>query len=97
MHTMVWSYFLAYMVTVKNSTHGNFTDYSEILAENYVASSVIGDKEVKQAMLGEIDPNEMEKIMNVLLHDFFDKYLKGKDSQVLDTDEIPEDVILIRK
>ncbi|WP_312113149.1 alpha/beta hydrolase family protein [Brevibacillus reuszeri] len=87
----------AYMVTVKNSTHGNFTDYSEILAENYVASSVIGDKEVKQAMLGEIDPNEMERIINVLLLDFFDKYLMGKDSQILDTDELPEDVILIRK
>lgn len=49
-------------------------------------------------MLGEIDPNEMERIMNVLLPDFFDKYLKGKDSQVLDTDdELPNDVILLRK
>ena len=88
----------AYLVTVKNSTHANFTDYSEILAENFISKGVVGDKEVEQAMLGEIDPNEMERIMNVLLLDFFDKYLKGKDSQVLDTDdELPNDVILLRK
>ena len=60
--------------------------------------SLFRDKEVEQAMLGELDPNEMERIMNVLLLDFFDKYLKGKDSQVLDTDdELPNDVILLRK
>ena len=47
----------AYMVMVKNSTHGNFADYSEIMAENYVGKAVIGDEEVEQAMLGEIDPN----------------------------------------
>ena len=88
----------AYLVTVKNSTHANFTDYSEILAENFISKGVVEGKEVEQAMLGEIDPNEMERIMNVLLLDFFDKYLKGKDSQVLDTDdELPNDVILLRK
>ncbi|GIO10192.1 hypothetical protein J31TS6_62200 [Brevibacillus reuszeri] len=27
----------------------------------------VGDKEVEQEILGEIDPNEMERIMNVLL------------------------------
>lgn len=86
------------MVTVKNSTHANFTDYSEILAENFISKDVVEGKEVEQEMLGEIDPNEMERIMNVLLLDFFDKYLKGKDSQVLDTDdELPNDVILLRK
>lgn len=40
-----------------HSTHGNFADYSEIMAENYVAKAVVGDEEVEQAMLGEIDPN----------------------------------------
>ncbi|WP_289140111.1 hypothetical protein [uncultured Brevibacillus sp.] len=87
----------AYMIQVKNSTHANFTDYNEILAENYISKGVVGDKEVEQAILGEIDPNEMERIMNVLLLDFFDKYLKGKDSQVLDTDNLPDEVILFRK
>jgi hypothetical protein len=40
-----------------HSTHGDFADYSEITAENYVAKAVVGDEEVEQAMLGEIDPN----------------------------------------
>jgi hypothetical protein len=38
-------------------THGNFADYSEIMTENYVAKAVVGDEEVEQVMLGEIDPN----------------------------------------
>ncbi|SCW84389.1 hypothetical protein SAMN04487970_106525 [Paenibacillus tianmuensis] len=87
----------AYLVTVKNSTHMNFTDYNEIIAENYVSKEVVGDEEFEQATLGELDPNKMESIMNTLLLDFFNKYLKGKDSQVIDTDELPEDVILLRK
>lgn len=87
----------AYMIQIKNSTHANFTDYSEILDGNYISRGVVGDKEVEQAMLGEIDPIEMERIMNVLLLDFFDKYLKGKDSQVLDTDDLPNEVLLFRK
>lgn len=87
----------AYIIEVKNSTHANFTDYSEILAENYISRGVVGDKEVEQAMLGEIDPIEMERIMNILLLDFFDKYLRGKDSQVLDTDDLPDEVLLFRK
>ncbi|WP_312118228.1 alpha/beta hydrolase [Brevibacillus reuszeri] len=87
----------AYLVSVKNSTHANFTDYSEILAENFVSKGVVGDKEVEQEILGEIDPIEMERIMNVLLLDFFNKYLKGKDSHVLDSDELPDDVLLLRK
>jgi hypothetical protein len=39
----------------------------------------------------------MESIMNTLLLDFFNKYLKGKDSRVIDTDDLPDDVILLRK
>ncbi len=30
--------------------------------------------------------------MNTLLLDFFNKYLKGKDSQVINTDDLPDDV-----
>lgn len=72
-------------------------DYNEILAENLVSKTVIGGKEVELGMLGEIDPDKMETIMNMLLLDFFNKYLKGKDSQVIDTDDLPDDVILLRK
>lgn len=87
----------AYLVTVKNSTHGNFMDYNEIMAENPVFKAVIGGKEAELAMLGEIDPDQMESILNTLLLDFFNKYLKGKDSKVIDTDNWPDDVILLRK
>ena len=87
----------AYMVTVKNSTHGNFADYNEFLAENFVSKATLGDEDVEQAMLGKIDPGKMEDIINTLLLDFFNKYLKGKDSQVIDTANQPDDVILFRK
>ena len=33
-----------------HSTHRNFADYSEIMAENYAAKAVVGDEEVEQAM-----------------------------------------------
>lgn len=87
----------AYLATVNNTTHGNFMDYNEIMAENYSEKVVVGGKEVEQSMLGKIDPNKMESIMNTLLLDFFNKYLKGKDSQVIDKDNLPDDVILLRK
>jgi hypothetical protein len=67
------------------------------LAENFVSRAVIGEKEVELAMLGEIDPNKMESIMNMLLLDFFNKYLKGKDCHILDMDNVPDDVILLTK
>jgi DNA polymerase III sliding clamp (beta) subunit (PCNA family) len=41
----------------KKSAHGDFADYTEIMAENYVSKYVVGDEEVEQAMPGEIDPN----------------------------------------
>lgn len=87
----------AYLATVKNSTHGNFMDYNEILAENLVEKAVIGGQEVELPMLGEINPDKIEDIINSLLLDFFDKYLRGKASQVLDTDNPPGDVILLKK
>jgi len=86
----------AYLMTVGNSTHGNFMDYNEILAGNIVSKAVIGDKEVELGMLGEIDPDKMESIMNVLLLDFFNKYLKGMGSRVIDTYALPADVILLK-
>ncbi|AJY76809.1 alpha/beta hydrolase family protein [Paenibacillus beijingensis] len=88
----------AYLVTVKNSTHMNFTDYNELLAENYISKTTVWNKEVELAMLGEINPDRMESILNILLLDFFNKYLKGVDSQVIDKDDdLSEDVIVNRK
>ena len=71
-------------------------DYNEILAGNIVSKAVIGDKEVELGMLGEIDPDKMESIMNVLLLDFFNKYLKGMGSRVIDTYALPADVTLLK-
>ncbi len=45
------------MLTYNSGTHGNFADYSEIMAENYVAKAVVRDEEAGQAMHGEIDPD----------------------------------------
>ncbi len=59
------------MVVVKNSTHGNLTDFSELLAENYISIVVVANKEVEEDILGEIDPDEIRKIVNVLLLKFF--------------------------
>lgn len=87
----------AYLATILNSTHSNFTDYSEIMAENPISKSKIGDEEVEIALLGTIDPERMESVMNVLLVDFFDKYLKGKAARVIDKEDSLEDVILQRK
>jgi len=56
-----------YSFTVKNSDHFNFTDYSI-----YPVPSV-------QALLGSIDGAKTIEIMNVMVLNFFDKYLKEKD------------------
>lgn len=87
----------AYLATFNQSTHANFGDYNEILAENYIAKGVVDGKDVEQAMLGAIDPQQMESSLNALLLDFFNKYLRGMDSQLIDTDELPPEVILRRK
>jgi len=55
-----------YSLTVKNSDHYNFTDYTL-----YPVPAV-------QPLLGSIGGAKSEKIMNVMLRMFFDKYLEGK-------------------
>lgn len=87
----------AYLATFKDSRHCNFMDYNEILADNPVARVTIDGEEVAIALLGGIEPSQMESIMNTLLLDFFDKYLRGKASHVIDTDALPEGVDLLRK
>ncbi|RED51171.1 hypothetical protein [Cohnella lupini] len=87
----------AYLATFNDSTHANFADYNEILAENYIAKGVIDGKEVERAMLGKIDPDEMESILNALLVDFFDKYLKDAAARIIDADHVHEEVRWARK
>jgi len=100
-HLLIFPYLNAkgdvYLATVKGSGQGNFADFNEILAENYIATAVIADQNVGQAMLGDIDPVRMGAILNQLLLDFFNKYLKGEESRVLDRDDLPDEVDLRRK
>ena len=77
-----------YAVKVNNSTHPNFTDYSEI----YVEDECAGNK-----VLGDINPDIMEQIMSTLVLDFFDKYFRQKQSGYLDTGYWDEYVVISRK
>jgi dienelactone hydrolase len=86
-----------YLATVKNTTHGNFMDYNELLAENESSMMVLNGKETEVAMLGKIDPDRMEIVMNTLLLDFFNKYLRGAASRILDTANVPGEIELLRK
>ncbi len=87
----------AYLVTLIDSTHANFSDYSAILAENPTSKMVVNDTEIEMPMLGGIDPDRMEDLMNTLLLDFFGKYLKGEPSRILDSDAALEDAVLERR
>ncbi|MBH5316306.1 hypothetical protein I6N90_00600 [Paenibacillus sp. GSMTC-2017] len=87
----------AYLVTVKQSTHANFTDYTEVMYENEMYNGVIDGKEVEFGVLGDILPDKMETIMNTFLLEFFNKYLKNKPAPFLDTDDWMDDVIIQRK
>lgn len=87
----------AYLVTVQNSTHGNFMDYNEIVTKNPISKEIIDGEEIEFSLLGKIDPSKMETILNSFLVDFFDKYLKNKYSQVIDASELPAEIVLQRK
>lgn len=87
----------AYMATVKNSNHGNFTDYNELLAENPLTTITFGGREVEYGALGRIDPDRMEMIMNTLLLDFFNKYLLNQPARLIDGENLPEEIIFSRK
>jgi hypothetical protein len=69
-----------YSVKTKNCKHPNFTDLNEILS-----SDDDGD-------LGNIDPDIMKRIMNTLILDFFNKYLKYGQSPYLDSSFLDEHV-----
>jgi len=86
-----------YLATVSETTHGSFIDYTEILAENEINKREVDGEEVELPLLGSIDPNRMETIMNTFLLDFFNKYLKGEPSRLIDTDDLPAEVVLLRK
>jgi len=63
-----------YSAEIKDSEHVNFTDYNDIL------------KTDENGFLGDIDSDIMERIMNTLLLDFFDKYFMASESEYLDTE-----------
>ena len=56
-----------YSLSVKNSDHYNFTDYS------------IYPVPFATPLMGTIDGNRIIEIMNVVVLSFFDKYLKKKE------------------
>jgi dienelactone hydrolase len=80
----------AYLITCRDSTHGNFTDYNELLAENLSSIVEIDGEQVSIPLLGAIDPDVMENILNRALLDFFDIYLKGRTSEFLQTTRVPQ-------
>ena len=86
-----------YLATIKGTMHMNFMDYTELLAENESMTLVLNGQETEVSMLGKIDPDRMEIIMNTLLLDFFNKYLRGAASRILDTANIPGELELHRK
>ena len=69
-----------YMVTIKNSTHQNFSDIS------------IWGRLFKIQMLGNIDGERCLQIQNRYIHAFFERHLNGKDTNLLDgsSEEYPE-------
>lgn len=63
---------VAYYVTVKGSKHFNYSDFS-LFSPDFK----------KAGLLGPIDGERMERIMNDYVLAFFDKYLKGKEAPLL--------------
>ncbi len=86
-----------YLALVSDATHGNFIDFTDILAENNITKIEIDGVEMEFPTLGSIDPDRVEIIMNTFLLDFFNKYLKGEESKLIDTDNVPAEVLLLRK
>ncbi len=62
----------AWYVTVKGSTHFNYTDFS-----------LISPLFSKLGMLGPIEGRRMEQILNAYVRAFFDQHLAGQDSVLL--------------
>ncbi len=87
----------AYLVTVEGTQHGNFCDFGAILAKNQTATATVDGKEVELSVLGAAEPMAVEDVINTLLLDFFGKYLQGKSSQVLDTQNIPQGTSVRKK
>lgn len=86
-----------YLATIKDTMHLNFMDYNELLAENESMTLVLNGQETAVTTLGNINPDRMEIIMNTLLLDFFNKYLRGEAARILDTENVPGEIDLLRK
>lgn len=84
-----------YNVRVLRSTHINFTDLSLVLP---------GFKRLKiqgMSLIGRVDTNEIEQIMNAYTLAFFEKYLQGRPQRLLDgapkTGEFPDVVFNVQR
>lgn len=62
----------AYFLVIGGAKHQNFTDFS-----------IFASFDKNKSSLGKIDGMKMEKIMNGYVLAFFDKYLRGKNSDLL--------------
>ena len=62
-----------YFLVIDGAKHQNFTDFS-----------IFASFDKNKNFLGKIDGIQMEKIMNTYILAFFDKYVRGKDSDLLD-------------
>lgn len=79
-----------YMLQVKGSTHGNFTDLSAF-------SAYLSDE--RKNILGSIGGRRFLQIQNDYIRHFFNKYLKGIQAPLLDgpAQEYPEVIFKSRK
>jgi len=77
----------AWYMTVKGSTHFNYTDFS-----------LISPLFSKVGMLGPIEGRRMERILNVYIRAFFDRQLAGRDSPLLKgaSSDYPEVILQTR-
>lgn len=79
----------SYLVAFRNSMHMNFTDCNETLSDS------MGEGGFR--LLGKIDPARTEDLLNTLLVSFFDRYLRGDSSAVINKKMLSNDGTLLAK
>ncbi len=76
-------------MSVNNAEHNDFTDMTFLLP---------GVKRIGSDILGKIDGDKQEDIMNEYILSFFNKYLKGIEEPLIDNmrDKYPEVTMELR-